>query len=216
MSTRERWIVYPLLFLALGIAMRNQFLPTKRFGAMDLKAADLTAQTIHCNTIEVMQDGIVRNNLGVVQELQFQRGRGGTLHTDYIESQQSKTGEAAFRRVAVSDEKGKDVVVIQENPNTKSGTILTMTADGAPQMLLGSNNIGGVMMAFGHLGRALLEFGHEEKISGVFGLYPQGPVSLLTNPWPQQMIPKIGPTPLPKTTPEKKEEEPKKENEHKP
>ena len=58
MSTRERWIVYPLLFLTLGIAMRNQFLPTKRMGAVDFMAGELSAQTIHCNNLEVMQDGL--------------------------------------------------------------------------------------------------------------------------------------------------------------
>lgn len=30
MSTRERWIVYPLLFLALGLALRDKVLPRTR------------------------------------------------------------------------------------------------------------------------------------------------------------------------------------------
>lgn len=32
MSTRERWIVYPLLFLALGTALRDKFTDTLRIG----------------------------------------------------------------------------------------------------------------------------------------------------------------------------------------
>ena len=42
MTDRERWIIYPLVFLTLGIALRNQFLPTRRFGAMDLRAGELS------------------------------------------------------------------------------------------------------------------------------------------------------------------------------
>ncbi len=129
MSTRERWIVYPLLFLTLGIAMRNQFLPTKRFGAMDLKAADITAQTIHCNNLEVMQDGIVRNNLGVVQELQFQRARGNAVRADYSEILQSKLGEVECRKLVVTDEQEKPVVVMIQDQNTKSGVIQTMLSN---------------------------------------------------------------------------------------
>jgi hypothetical protein len=30
MSDRERWIVYPLLFLAIGMSLRDKTLPTKR------------------------------------------------------------------------------------------------------------------------------------------------------------------------------------------
>jgi hypothetical protein len=29
MSDRERWIVYPLLFLSLGVALHDKFLPSK-------------------------------------------------------------------------------------------------------------------------------------------------------------------------------------------
>ncbi|MBN1396042.1 MAG: hypothetical protein JW959_13550 [Pirellulales bacterium] len=48
MSTRERWIVYPLLFLTLGIAVRNYFLPTGR-----LAVGDLRAERISCGEMVV-------------------------------------------------------------------------------------------------------------------------------------------------------------------
>ncbi|MCC6127049.1 MAG: hypothetical protein IT426_18980 [Pirellulales bacterium] len=214
MSARERWIVYPLLFLTLGIAMRNQFLPTKRMGAVDFRAGELSAQTIHCNNLEVMQDGIVHKNLGVAQELQFQRARGNAIRTDYAESQQSKTGEAEFQKLAVTDAQGKPVVVMLEDQNTKSGAIQTMTAAGAPQVQIHSNNAGGVVKAIGHLGQALVAMGHEGKVFGVFGQYPQqGPPFLLTSLWPfqtQPATPKLAPLPLPKT-PAAKENESRKE-----
>ena len=219
MSTRERWIVYPLLFLTLGIAMRNQFLPTKRFGAMDLKAADITAQTIHCNNLEVMQDGIVRNNFGVAQELQFQRARGNAIRADYCESQQSKLGEAEFRKLAITDEQDKPVILLLEDKNTKTGVIQTMRSDGAPQVQIRSNETGGVVTAIGHLGQVLVAMGHEGQAFGVFAQFPQvGPPFPLTSPWrfqSQPSTPKITPVPVPKEPPEEKKDEPKKEDQKK-
>jgi hypothetical protein len=40
MSERERWVVYPLLFLALGVALRDKFVGT-------------TSRTIHCQELVV-------------------------------------------------------------------------------------------------------------------------------------------------------------------
>ena len=50
MTDRERWIVYPLVFLTLGIALRNQFLPTRQFGAVDLKAGEISAKKSFATT----------------------------------------------------------------------------------------------------------------------------------------------------------------------
>ncbi len=50
MSTRERWIVYPLLFLTLGIALRDKYVPPKHF-----QAGEITANRLHCGQLEVAQ-----------------------------------------------------------------------------------------------------------------------------------------------------------------
>jgi len=47
MSTRERWVVYPLLFLALGIAMRDKVLPPKT-----LRAGSVVCDRVACNRVE--------------------------------------------------------------------------------------------------------------------------------------------------------------------
>jgi len=44
MSQRERWVVYPLLFLALGLALRDKLVPPK----------SLTAGMIWCDQLEVL------------------------------------------------------------------------------------------------------------------------------------------------------------------
>jgi hypothetical protein len=199
MTTRERWIVYPLLFLALGIALRNQFLPTKKFGAMDLKAADLTAQTIHCNNIEIMQEGKCQN-------FEFEAAQGKRLRAGYAESVQSKTGEAEFQKITVNDDKDKPVIIMGTDPTLKAGKIITLTAAGAPQVILGSNAVGGTLTALGHLGRLQLTLAHEERASGLFGSFPQGFGNLLTQPWPQPLkIPQSAPKSEQKETPKKDE-----------
>jgi hypothetical protein len=50
MSTRERWIVYPLLFLTLGIAMRDRPVSQGHFRQNELRAGRL-----HCD--ELLVDG---------------------------------------------------------------------------------------------------------------------------------------------------------------
>jgi hypothetical protein len=50
MSTRERWIVYPLLFLTLGIVMRDKIVPRTRF-----QIDEVVAGQILCNQLQVKQ-----------------------------------------------------------------------------------------------------------------------------------------------------------------
>jgi hypothetical protein len=56
MSTRERWIVYPLLFLTLGIAIRDKFLPPRILRVQNLLAYEAIAAPI-------MQSGNIKSNL---------------------------------------------------------------------------------------------------------------------------------------------------------
>jgi hypothetical protein len=208
MSTRERWIVYPLLFLTLGIAMRNQFFPTRRMGAVDFMAGEIKAQKIYCNNLEVIQDG-------KCNELQFGSARGDRLVTGYSQSMQLKAAEIECLKLAATDEQGKPVILMLEDKNTKTGVIQTMRSDGAPQVQIRSNPTGGIITAIGHLGQVLVAMGHEGQAFGVFAQFPQsGPPFPLTSPWRFQApstTPKLTPTPTPKTSPEEKKEESKKE-----
>jgi len=63
MSTRERWIVYPLLFLTLGIVMRDKVMPLARF-----QASEVAAGRIRCNQLQV--DQVVSAGGLVVQGIQ--------------------------------------------------------------------------------------------------------------------------------------------------
>ena len=58
MSNRERWILYPLLVLALGASLRTQVLPIfKRLTAMEF-----SANQISCDTLEVSKSILLRGD----------------------------------------------------------------------------------------------------------------------------------------------------------
>lgn len=206
MSTRERWIVYPLLFLTLGIAMRNQFLPTKRMGAVDLRAGELTAQKIHCNSLTVDQDQTCAN-------LTFGTAQGNRLDAGLVQSQIAKFAQSQSLEFKIVDKKENSIIMMLEDPSKKSGTILTLRDNGTPQVQLLSTNDGGMVKAFGHTG--LVEMGHEGERFGVFGQFNQSgqplfPMTPQKHSPSQSTTPKTSPTPQ-NNPPEEKKEELKKE-----
>jgi hypothetical protein len=54
MSTRERWIVYPLLFLTLGIALREKVIPPERIRVGELVCNRLESLQTECRTLLVI------------------------------------------------------------------------------------------------------------------------------------------------------------------
>jgi hypothetical protein len=183
MSDRERWIVYPLLFLTLGIALRNQFLPTRRFGALDLKAGELTAQKILCNDLVIYQKG----ECNQLQCGQFQFDEAFGKHASIAglaECVGLKAGEAAFRRMLVVDAEGRPVVLAGTDINTQAGVIETRNANGMTLVQVRSTGTGGAVTTRGLGGKVLVEMGTEGQNFGVFAQFPQiGRTIPLTSPW---------------------------------
>jgi hypothetical protein len=201
MSDRERWIIYPLVFLTLGIALRNQFLPTRRFGAVDLKAGEITAQKILCNDLVVYQKGECK-------QLQFGEALGKHIRVDGLaECVLLQAGEAVCHAFLVLDTDGKPVVMAGPDKNSQAGFIQTMNPNGMPLVQIRGTDSGGAVTTIGHGGRVLVEMGHEGQNFGVFGQFPQaGPPFLLTLPWPvetKSVTPKPSQNPAPITPPQK-------------
>jgi hypothetical protein len=57
MSTRERWIVYPLLFMTLGIALRDKIVPPEHRGNVgeELQAGVVTAKQVRCAQLQTAE-----------------------------------------------------------------------------------------------------------------------------------------------------------------
>ncbi len=122
MSTRERWIVYPLLFMTLGIALRDKVIPPAHLGnlGMQFEAGAITTQRIHCNELQV-----------------------GEVICDRLESKQSEC-----RTLLVNGPNGRPVVVAGTDVRTRAGMVETFTASGMPQVQLLSTNTGGMVVTF--------------------------------------------------------------------
>jgi hypothetical protein len=198
MSDRERWIVYPLLFLTLGIALRNQFLPTRRFGAVDLRAGELSAQKIFCNNL-VIRENALCNQLQSDQ-LQFNEALG-----KHIRTVQLKAGQAECQTMLIVNADGKPVVLAGADKDSQSGVIQTMNSTGVPLVQIRATDSGGVVTTVGHGGKVLVAMGHEGQNFGVFAQFPQvGPPFPLTSPWrfeTKSSTPKQSQTPAPITIP---------------
>ena len=55
MSERERWVVYPLLFLTLGVALRDKML--KRVDADVMEAKQIDAPDVVCERVVIVSAG---------------------------------------------------------------------------------------------------------------------------------------------------------------
>ncbi len=203
MSTRERWIVYPLLFLTLGIARRNQFLPTRRFGAVDLKAGEITAQKVLCNDLVVLQGG--ECNQFQCDQFHFNEASGKHIRTvGLAESTLFKAVRTECQAMVVADPEGKPMIIAGVDKNAQAGIIQTMNANGVPQVQIRTTDTGGLVTTVGHSGKVLVAMGHEGQNFGVFAQFPQiGQTIPLTSPWrlDTKTTPPKPPTPLAPVTP---------------
>ena len=106
MSSRERWTVYPLLFLAIGLAVRAAALPAVRFETLSADAVE--ADQIVCREIVVTgTDGTVLVHIGRVV------GGGGG-------------------RVEIKDAGGVDAIAIGTRPEGRDGGVERFDAQGRP------------------------------------------------------------------------------------
>jgi hypothetical protein len=106
MTSRERWTVYPLLFLAIGLAIRAAVLPPERFDAARIDT--LEAVRVSCREIVVeADDGTVLIHMGRVI------GDGGG-------------------RIEIKDRQGIDAIAIGTQPNGRAGVVECYDETGQP------------------------------------------------------------------------------------
>jgi len=112
MSSRERWTVYPLLFLAIGLALRAVALPPERLDVDTIEAA-----RVICGEIVVTSDdGTKLVHVGRV------KGQGGG-------------------RIEISDHDGHEAVAVGTGPEGRDGTVEVFDAEGATIGLLDAKDL---------------------------------------------------------------------------
>jgi hypothetical protein len=106
MSSRERWTVYPLLFLALGLAMRAIIVPHGEFAAA--RVDGLEATRLVCQEIVIeSKDGTILVHMGRVA-----RGGGG--------------------RIEIKDADGVDAIAVGTGPGARDGAVEFYDGEGRP------------------------------------------------------------------------------------
>jgi hypothetical protein len=147
MSTRERWVIYPLLFLTLGIVMRDKFFPQGH-----IQANEVTAGRIHCGQLQVDRvasaGGIAVRDLQCSGEL-----AAGKLRCSELRADQLVAGSGLVVRgiqcgeVVVVGPNGRPTVLAGTDSRTKGGLITTLSSTGAPLVWLQPTDSGGVVRA---------------------------------------------------------------------
>lgn len=111
MTSRERWTVYPLLFLALGLAVRAVTVPQGEFAAA--RVDDLEATRLVCREIVIeSDDGEILVHMGRVV------GAGGG-------------------RIEIKDKDGIDAIAIGTRPEGRAVAVEFFDAQGEPAGALG-------------------------------------------------------------------------------
>jgi hypothetical protein len=106
MTSRERWTVYPLLFLALGLAMRAIAVPQIELDAARVDSLESTR--LVCKEIVIENDdGTILVHMGRVV-----KGGGG--------------------RIEIKDKDGVDAIAVGTGPDDRDGVVEFFDAKGEP------------------------------------------------------------------------------------
>ncbi len=166
MTNRERWIVYPLLFLTLGLVMRDKVAPpSPGFMQPGMNALSVRCMHLECQDLTVAgPDGEKRVLIGVTANQAGQLEVYGSDHTMVL--------------VAGADNTGR------------SGRVQTLATDATRQVLLHSTDRGGQIAAFDSEDKTRVVVGYDEIGAGSFLVAPEGGVVPLTYPWWPVRVPK--------------------------
>jgi hypothetical protein len=198
MSTRERWIVYPILFLTLGIAVRDKIVPPTHWGGRALHVnGEIATEQLQCKT-QLRAGEIVAAQLRCKQ-----------LLVENIICKRLESGRAECRMFLVNGPNNKPVVAALADAKTHAGVLETLSAKGLPQVQLLSTPTGGVVNTIGAGGRAQLVLGDLGQGLGLFAQLPGRELLPLTRPLRVETVPSLPQPPKNPAEPPKKTSPPK-------
>lgn len=190
MSQRERWIVYPLLFLAVMIGAWDKIVPSGKTRFDEVVCRQLRAQEIYCSEMQAVSlDGkkvLVR--VGSTPE------GSGQLHT-FAWSGDQPTATVQIDRDGLKADT-LDCRVLQVlnqgrligylGPGSNGAGLFTLySADGRqPAVVAMSNDDGGLFNVVSSDGAYGVALAHVANLSGMFGVYGEG--ELVTYPGEEQ------------------------------
>jgi hypothetical protein len=175
MSTRERWIVYPLLFLALGTAIKPKLVPAERVTCRNLEVVDDELQPRIRLSTAASDDGeiriINRDGKAVVLLKSGAATQSGLIETlnshGQVQTAIMSSGSGGDGEIRINNRGGKPVVMLKADAATRAGLIATLNDDGRMQTAMMSSASGGEVAAFDLGERNSVAIGHRD---GRFGL----------------------------------------------
>jgi hypothetical protein len=180
MSDRERWIVYPLLLLALGTSMRMKMFGTDQLAVHRV----LDAEQISCRKL-VLQNEEGKNLMLLTPSVDGKRGvilaEKGSLEIDGPVLAKAMRCE----ELAVVDRAGQRVMTLaalyKKKPDgtaqLQGGSLLLFNDANQPRVILGESPIGGTVTTIDDRGRRVI-IGHlsepDARLAGLFTLDQDG------------------------------------------
>jgi hypothetical protein len=152
MSTRERWIVYPLLLLALGAALRPKYVPPEMVACHRLVIVDEE------NRPRIVLGMSERTSEAEIQVLDNERRPLAQMRSD------SAAHSGVFQ---VLSREGRSLVTVRSDPASRAGLIETQTIDGELQTMLTSSDTGGEIIAYDVPGHQAIGIGYRGGQSGL-------------------------------------------------
>ncbi len=187
MTSRERWTVYPLLILALGIAVRDKFWP----------ASLMRARSLAVETLQVEQAAVAAQL--IVPKLKANRIQGALLETNDLSIMASDgTVRASLSgqfvhggHLILYNRQGKPVLVASVEPASDTGILEILSGEGNPLVQLRSAAGHGVVNAVDRDGSAVCVLGSDGQTAGLFLELPRTKkvLPLRTVPIPPEAAP---------------------------
>jgi hypothetical protein len=140
MSTRERWIVYPLLFLALGTAIKPKLTSPESRRVME-GPASLSIDKLWCTQLRIVGEDDRPRIIAFADE------GGGRIH--------------------VVDNNGQTVVALSADPKTRAGLVETFNEKGNSQASMMSSGSGGGLVVYDNQLRRSVGIIHRDGQSGL-------------------------------------------------
>ena len=155
MSSRERWTIYPLLFLALGVSLRDKITST-----LDLRSITCEELTVRSH------DEVKRLSLDAANN---HSGRLVLFGSDGKPTMALQSGpDGVTGNLLLLGNNGQPQVVLRSSNG--AGNIETLTASGLPQIVLQSSPHGGVVKTVDSENQVIIALGHEYERVGLYGV----------------------------------------------
>lgn len=151
MTDRERWTIYPLLFLALGIAVKDKLFH-------EVKTDNVFSKKLQCNSL------IVTDQQGSEQVLITATPSGGLVRTRGA--------------MAIVDQTGREQVLLSSTSNggfiRSRGTLAVTDRDGLEQVQVSIGPAGGQIQTHGTHNGLITLLGYTDQFGGLMFLDERG------------------------------------------